>query len=161
MRTVVELDGVRDAYEEIVTRARNYQADAEILGVQVQEMVDVDAGVETIVGMNRDPQFGPLLLFGLGGILVEVLEDTAVRVAPVSEREANEMIGEIESAPLLRGARGRDPVDEGGVVEVVQRLSQLACDFPSILELDMNPLVALPDGVVAVDLRLTVDPEKL
>ncbi len=157
----VELDSVRDAYEEILTRTRNYQSDATILGVQVQEMVDVDAGVETIAGMNRDPQFGPVLLFGLGGILVEVLEDTTVRVAPVSEREASEMIDEIHSAPLLRGVRGRDPVDEESVVEAIQRLSQLVCDFPAIVELDINPLVALPDGVQAIDIRLTVDPDKL
>jgi acetyltransferase len=109
--------------------------------------------------MNRDPQFGPLVLFGLGGIFVEVLEDTTVRVAPVSEGEATEMLDEIDSAPLLRGARGREPVDEAGIVETIQRLSQLVTDFPQILELDINPLVATPSGVSAVDIRLTIDPE--
>ncbi|MFC6726816.1 acetate--CoA ligase family protein, partial [Halobium palmae] len=138
-------EDVYDAYEDLVTRARNYQPDAEILGVQVQELVDLDAGVETIVGMNRDPQFGPLLMFGLGGIFVEVMEDTTFRVAPVAESEATEMTREVKSAPLLRGARGRDPVDVDGVVETIQRLSQLVTDFPAILELDVNPLVALPD----------------
>ena len=152
---------VYDAYEDLVTRARNYQPDANIIGVQVQEMVDLDAGVETIVGMNRDPQFGPLLMFGLGGIFVEVLEDTTFRVAPVAESEAHEMTEEIDSAPLLRGARGRDPVDVEGVTETIQRLSQLVTDFPAILELDINPLVATPDGVQAVDVRLTVDPDQL
>ncbi|MFC6826019.1 acetate--CoA ligase family protein [Halopelagius fulvigenes] len=152
---------VYDAYEDLVTRARNYQPDANIIGVQVQEMVDLDAGVETIVGMNKDPQFGPLLMFGLGGIFVEVLEDTTFRVAPVSESEAAEMTEEIDSAPLLRGARGRDPVDVEGVSETIQRLSQLVTDFPAILELDINPLVAAPDGVKAVDVRLTVDPDQL
>ncbi|ADQ67691.1 acyl-CoA synthetase [Halogeometricum borinquense DSM 11551] len=152
---------VYDAYEDLVTRARNYQPDANIIGVQVQEMVDLDSGVETIVGMNRDPQFGPLLMFGLGGIFVEVLEDTTFRVAPVSESEAHEMTEEIDSAPLLRGARGRDPVDVAGVTETIQRLSQLVTDFPAILELDINPLVATPDGVQAVDVRLTVDPDQL
>ncbi|MDS0283319.1 acetate--CoA ligase alpha subunit [Haloarcula onubensis] len=152
---------VRDTFEDLVVRARNYQQDATILGVQVQEMVDLDAGTETILGMNRDPQFGPLLLFGLGGIFVEVLEDTTVRVAPVSEPEASAMLDEIESAPLLRGARGRDPVDEAALVETVQRLSQLVTDFPAIVELDINPLVATPDGATAVDLRLTLDQEEL
>jgi acetyltransferase len=152
---------VYDAYEDLVTRARNYQPDAEILGVQVQEIVDLDAGVETIVGMNRDPQFGPLLMFGLGGIFVEVLEDTTFRVAPVSESEAREMTEEIDAAPLLRGARGRDPVDVDGVVEAIQRLSQLVADFPAVLELDINPLVATPDGTQAVDVRLTVDTDAL
>ena len=140
----VETADVADAYEDLFTRARNYQPDAEILGVQIQEMVDLDSGVETIVGMNRDPQFGPLVMFGLGGIFVEVLEDTTFRVAPVAEDEAREMTREIRSAPLLRGARGRDPVDIAGITETIQRLSQLVTDFPAILEFDINPLVALP-----------------
>jgi acetyltransferase len=144
-----------------VTRARNYQPDATILGVQVQEMLDTDSSVETIAGMNRDPQFGPLVLFGLGGIFVEVLEDTTVRVAPVSEPAAEEMLSEIDAAPLLRGARGRDPVDEDAIVESLQRLSRLVTDFPAIVELDINPLVATPDGVQAVDVRLTLDQEEL
>ncbi|MFC7250400.1 acetate--CoA ligase alpha subunit [Halomicroarcula sp. GCM10025324] len=152
---------VRDTYEDLVVRARNYQSDATVLGVQVQEMVDLDSGTETILGMNRDPQFGPLLLFGLGGIFVEVLEDNTVRVAPVSETDAREMLDDIDSAPLLRGARGRDPVDEAALVEAIQRLSQLVTDFPAIVELDINPLVATPEGVQAVDLRLTLDQEEL
>jgi acetyltransferase len=152
---------VADTYEDLIVRARNYQSDATVLGVQVQEMVDLDAGTETILGMNRDPQFGPLLLFGLGGIFVEVLEDTTVRVAPVSEPEARAMLDDIDSAPLLRGSRGRQPVDEAALVETVQRLSQLVTDFPAIVELDINPLVATPDGVQAVDLRLTLDQEEL
>ncbi|MFB6128591.1 MAG: acetate--CoA ligase family protein [Halorhabdus sp.] len=152
---------VADTYDDLIARARNYQPDATILGVQLQEMADLDAGTETIVGINRDPQFGPLVMFGLGGIFVEVLEDATFRVAPVSEPEATEMIDEIDSAPLLRGARGREPVDEDGVVETIQRISQLVTDFPAILELDINPLVATPDGVVAVDIRATVDQEEL
>nr|WP_272904875.1 acetate--CoA ligase [Halobacterium sp. TGN-42-S1] len=154
-------EDVADAYEDLVTRAKNYQPDATILGVQVQEMVDVDAGTETILGMNRDPQFGPLLLFGLGGIFVEILEDTSVRVAPVSDREAGEMIDDLDSAPLLRGARGRDPADEAAITESIQRLSQLVTDFPAILELDVNPLLATGDGATALDVRLTIDPEEL
>jgi acetyltransferase len=161
VRVGVPNEEVDDAYEDLVTRAKNYQPDAEILGVQVQEMVDLDSGVETIVGMNRDPQFGPLMMFGLGGIFVEVLEDTTFRVAPVTETEATEMTGEIDAAPLLRGARGRDPVDVDAVAETIQRLSQLVTDFPAILELDINPLVATPDGAQAVDVRLTVDLDEL
>ena len=154
-------DEVADTYDDLIARARNYQPDATILGVQLQEMADLDAGTETIVGINRDPQFGPLVMFGLGGIFVEVLEDATFRVAPVSEPEAEEMIDEIDSAPLLRGARGREPVDEGAVIETIQRISQLVTDFPAILELDINPLVATPEGVSAVDIRLTVDQEEL
>ncbi|WP_136686597.1 acetate--CoA ligase family protein [Halorhabdus amylolytica] len=154
-------DEVAETYDDLIARARNYQPDATILGVQLQEMANLDAGTETIVGINRDPQFGPLVMFGLGGIFVEVLEDATFRVAPVSEPEAEEMIDEIDSAPLLRGARGREPVDEDAVVETIQRISQLVTDFPAILELDINPLVATPDGVSAVDIRLTVDQEEL
>jgi acetate---CoA ligase (ADP-forming) len=154
-------EDVYDAYEDVVARARNYQPDATILGVQVQELLDLEESTETIVGMNRDPQFGPLLLFGLGGIFVEILEDTSVRVAPIGEGEAREMVDGITAAPLLRGARGREPADVEGVVETIQRLSQLVTDFPAILELDVNPLVAGPDGVQAIDLRLTVDTEEL
>src|SRR6056297_3321119 len=154
-------DEVADTYETLITRARNYQPDANLLGVQVQEMADLDEGTETIIGLNRDPQFGPMVLFGLGGIFVEVLEDTTVKIAPISEPEAREMIDDIQAAPLLRGARGRTPADLDSVVETLQRLSQLATDFPAILELDVNPLVAGPDGATAVDLRLTTDLEEL
>lgn len=157
----VARDEVRDAYEDLVSRARSYQPDAELLGVQVQEMVNLDEGVETIVGFNRDPQFGPLVMFGLGGIFVEVFEDTSFGVAPVTDREAREMVDSVESSPLLRGARGRESVDIEAVVDTVERVSALATDYPSILELDINPLVATPDGVSAVDMRLTVDPEEL
>ena len=152
---------VWDTYEDLVARARQYQPDATILGVQVQEMLDLESGTETIIGVTRDPQFGPLVMFGLGGIFVEILEDTSFRVAPVPEPEAESMIDDIEAAPLLRGARGRDPVDEQGLVETIQRISQLVTDFPAITELDINPVVATPDGVSAVDLRLTLDTEEL
>jgi acetyltransferase len=157
----VEQADVRDTYEDLVSRARRYQPDATLLGVQVQERLDTSAGVETIVGTNRDPQFGPLVLFGLGGVFVEVLQDTTVRLAPVAEPEARSMLDDIQAAPLLRGARGRDPVDEASVVETVQRLSQLVTDFPAILELDVNPLLVSPEGATAVDVRLTIDPDEL
>jgi acetyl coenzyme A synthetase (ADP forming)-like protein len=151
---------VADTYEDLVVRARNYQPDATILGVQVQDRVDLEAGTETIVGVTRDPQFGPLVMVGLGGIFVEVMEDTAFRVAPLAEAEIREMFGELDSMPLLYGARGREPADVDALVETVARVSQLVTEFPAIAELDINPVVALPDGVAAVDLRLTLDPEK-
>ncbi len=157
----VPTEEVWDTYEDIIVRARNYQPDAAILGVQVQELVDVDTGTETIVGVNRDPQFGPLVMFGLGGIFVEIMEDTAFRVAPVTEPEAREMFTEIDSSPLLYGARGREPADVDALVDTIQRISQLVTDFPAITELDLNPVVALPDGAAAIDLHLTLDTEKL
>ncbi|MEF8781567.1 MAG: acetate--CoA ligase family protein [Haloarculaceae archaeon] len=153
----VEPGEIRDTFEDLVARARRYQPDASILGVQLQEMIDLESGTETIVGMTRDPQFGPLVMFGLGGIFVEVMEDTTFRVAPVAEGEARGMLEEIQAAPLLRGARGRDPADTDAVVEVIQRLSQLVTEFPAITELDINPLVAGAEGATAVDLRLTLD----
>lgn len=154
-------ENARDAYEDLVVRARNYQSDATLLGVQIQEMADLDSNIETILGMNRDPQFGPLLMFGLGGIFVEILEDTSFRVAPITADEAEEMIHELESAPIFKGIRGKNPVDIEKVAENIQRLSQMVTDIPSILELDINPLLVSSDGVQAIDLRLTVDEEKL
>ncbi|MFB6097003.1 MAG: acetate--CoA ligase family protein [Haloferacaceae archaeon] len=148
-------------YERIVERVTDHEPDAEIVGVYVQEFVRAEASTETIVGAARDPQFGPLLMFGLGGIFVQIFEDTSFRVAPVSEREAREMVGEIRASPLLGGARGRPPADVDAVVETIQRLSRLVEDFPAITELDVNPLIASPAGVSAVDLRLTVDRDRL
>ncbi len=148
---------VRDTYEDLIARARQYQPGATVLGVQIQELVDLESGTETIVGVVRDPQFGPLVMFGLGGVFVEVLEDTAVRLAPVSEPGARGMLEEIDASPLLRGARGRDPVDADALVEVIGRVSQLVTDFPAIAELDINPVVATAEGATAVDLRLALD----
>lgn len=98
-------------------------------------------------------------MFGLGGIFVQIFEDTSFRIAPVSGREARTMTAEIQAAPMLRGARGRTPADIDAVVETIQRISQLVTDFPAIRELDINPLIVAPEGVCAVDLRLTVDRE--
>lgn len=152
---------VAQTYENIVTRARNYQPDATIMGVQVQELIDIDAGTEIIVGVSRDPQFGPLVMVGLGGIFVEVMEDTAFRVAPVTEPAARGMFDELRSTPLLQGARGREPADMDALVDTIQRISQLVTDFPAITELDVNPVVALPDDAIAVDFRLTFERENL
>jgi len=152
----VAVPDVPEAFERIVDRVRTAQPDADLLGVRVEELVPVDEGVETIVGVSRDPQFGPLVMFGLGGIFVQVFEDVSFRVAPTSPREAAEMTEEIGAAAMLRGARGRDPVDLDGVVEAIGRLAQLAVEFPQIRELDVNPLLATPDGVTALDVRVAI-----
>ena len=154
-------DEASDTFERLVSRARSYQSDATIIGVQVQEMVDLTDATETIVGCIRDPQFGPMVLFGLGGIFVETLDDTTVRIAPISRSEGREMINEIQAAPLLRGARGRPAAAIESVVETIERLSQLIIDFPAILELDINPLVVGPDGATALDFRATLDQQEL
>jgi acyl-CoA synthetase (NDP forming) len=148
-------DDVRNAFDLILNRGRQHMPTAEIWGTLVQEMVD--PGKEVIVGMSRDPQFGPLILFGLGGIYVEVLQDVTFRLAPVTERGARKMVNEIRAAPLLRGVRGEEPSDLDAIVEIIQRVSQLVMDFPDILELDINPLVVHPTGAVALDARLSID----
>ncbi|WP_253737582.1 acetate--CoA ligase family protein [Halohasta salina] len=150
-----------DTYRRLVERAREHDPEAQVLGVRVEELVDPAERTETIVGASRDPQFGPLLMFGFGGIFVEVFDDTAFRVAPVTEREARRMTSEIRAAPMLRGARGRRPADVDALVETIQRISQLVTDFPAIIELDVNPLVVSPAGISAIDVRLRVDANTL
>jgi acetyltransferase len=108
--------------------------------------------------MNRDPQFGPLVTFGLGGIYVEAMKDVTSRIAPFSPREAEEMLGEIRAHALLDGVRGQPEADKAAVVDTLLRVGQLVQDFPEIVELDINPLVVYPQGqgAIAIDMRLVV-----
>jgi acetyl coenzyme A synthetase (ADP forming)-like protein len=147
-------DEARQAFGTLVERAKKYKADAVIWGAQVQEMVQ--NAREIIIGMNRDPQFGPLVMFGLGGIYVEVLKDVTFRVAPMSGYQAERMIEAIRSYPLLRGVRGQAPADVAAISDTIQRVAQLVTDFPEIAELDINPLLVREQGqgAVAVDMRL-------
>jgi acetyltransferase len=149
-------DDVRDAFDLIVYRAGRYVPDARIWGCLVQEMVT--GGREILLGMSRDPQFGPLVAFGLGGIYVEALKDVAFRVAPFSRQEAEEMIHEIRSYPLLEGVRGEPPADHEAMIDALIRISQLVTDFPEIVELDINPLTVFEEGhgAVAIDMRLVL-----
>jgi acetyl coenzyme A synthetase (ADP forming)-like protein len=144
----------REAFETLVARAKEHMPNATIWGAQVQEMVQ-DAR-EIIIGMNRDPQFGPLVMFGLGGIYVEVLKDVTFRVAPMSASQADKMIEAIRSYPLLKGVRGQAPADLDAIADTILRVAQLVTDFPEIAELDINPLLvrAQGEGAVAVDMRL-------
>jgi acetyltransferase len=132
--------------------------DARIWGCQVQQMVPT--GREVLVGMSRDPQFGPLVAFGLGGIYVEALKDVAFRVAPFSRQEADEMIREIRSYALLEGVRGEPPADHDAMVDALLRISRLVTDFPEIVELDINPLMVFEEGrgAMAIDMRLVLTP---
>jgi 4-hydroxybutyryl-CoA synthetase (ADP-forming) len=145
---------VRKGYNDIIENIRKYNKDALIKGVLIQEMVR--SGKETIIGAKRDPLFGPLLMFGLGGIYVEVLKDVTFRIAPITEGDAAEMIESIKSIKLLKGARGEKPSDLRALRENLQRLSQLVTDFPEIEEFDMNPLLVFEEGVGtrAVDVRI-------
>jgi acetyltransferase len=151
---------VRDAFELMVYRAQRYIPDARIWGCLVQEMVPSD-GIEVLVGMNRDPQFGPLVTFGLGGIYVEILKDVTFRIAPFSVQEANQMLSEIRAHALLDGIRGQPPADKKAIVDTLLRIGQLVQDFPEITELDINPLMVFPEeqGAVAIDMRLVLAEE--
>jgi acetyl coenzyme A synthetase (ADP forming)-like protein len=149
-------DDVRDGFDLIVYRAGRYVPGARIWGCLVQQMVP--GGREVLVGMSRDPQFGPLVAFGLGGIYVEALKDVAFRVAPFSRHEAEEMIRGIRSYPLLEGVRGEPPADHEAMVDALLRVSQLVTDFPEIVELDINPLMVFEEGrgAMAIDMRLVL-----
>jgi acetyl coenzyme A synthetase (ADP forming)-like protein len=147
---------VRDAFDLMVYRAQRYVPGANIWGCLVQEMTA--KGMEVLVGMNRDPQFGPLVTFALGGIYVEVLKDATFRVAPFSRDEAHAMLDEIRARALLDGVRGAPPVDKEATVDALLRIGQLVQDFPEIVELDINPLMVLEQGqgAVAIDMRLVL-----
>ncbi len=147
---------VRMTYQDILNRARRLVPQADIWGVAVQEMVEV--GREVIVGVTKDPTFGHMLMFGLGGIYVEVLKDVVFRIAPLSAKQANEMIHGIRSFPLLRGVRGQEPSDLEALSDCLLRVSQLVTDFPQIVELDINPLFAYErgKGAMAVDARIVI-----
>jgi acetyltransferase len=142
----------KTAYHDILTSVRAAQPEAHIDGVLVQRMVS--HGREIIVGISRDAEFRPLLMFGLGGILVEALADVVFRIPPIDDAQALEMLGLIRGAKILEGVRGEKPVDRKALVSVLRRIGQLAVDFPAILELDVNPLLAFPDGAIAVDARV-------
>ena len=148
---------VRDAFELMVYRAERYIPDANIWGCLVQQMVP-QGGLEVLVGMNRDPQFGPLVTFGLGGIYVETLKDVTFRIAPFSKHEAEQMLKEIRAHALLEGVRGQPAYDKDAIVEVLLRVGQLVQDFPEIAELDINPLMVYPQnrGAIAIDMRLVL-----
>jgi acetyltransferase len=144
----------------MVYRAQRYLPEARLWGCLVQEMVP-SGGMEVLVGMNRDPQFGPLVTFGLGGIYVETLKDVTFRIAPFSRREAEEMLGEIRAHALLDGVRGQPPADKAAITDTLLRIGQLVQDFPEIVELDINPLVVYPQeqGAISIDMRLVLTNE--
>jgi acetyl coenzyme A synthetase (ADP forming)-like protein len=149
-------EAVRDSYTEILENVRQHEPEARITGVMVQAMA---RGQEVILGLKRDFQFGAALMFGLGGIYTEVLKDVSFRVVPITRQDAIDMIHEIRSFPLLSGARGSKVADIDVIASYLKQLSQLAIDFPEIVELDINPLVVSEpgQGTVAVDCRIVID----
>jgi len=145
---------VTAAYDEIVAAARRYDSDAKIEGVAVQKMAP--QGTEVIIGMSKDPQFGPVLMFGLGGILVEVLKDVAFRIVPLEPKDAAAMVREIKGFPVLEGVRGQDPSDIAALEKLILQLSEFAEAHPEVDEIDLNPVFAYKDGCLAVDARIVV-----
>jgi acetyltransferase len=144
------------AFDEIRTSLARTKPSARFDGVTLERMVS--GGIETIVGMTRDPLFGPVLLFGLGGVAVELLRDVSVRVAPLTDRDADEMIRSIRSYPLLEGYRGAPPSNTASLLDLLHRVSHMATDHPQILEMDLNPVLVFPGTAtcIALDVRIKV-----
>ena len=150
-----DTDEVRGAYNTIVENAKKYNSKANIVGVLVQEMAP--QGIETIIGAVKDPQFGQTLMFGLGGVFVELLKDVTFRVAPITEQDAAEMIVGVKAFPLLNGYRGSPPADVKAIVTQLVCVSHLVMDYPEIRELDLNPVMAYPHGTKVVDARIILE----
>ena len=145
---------VSAAFKEIIANARKAAPDASITGIAVQQMAP--AGVEVIIGMTTDPQFGPVLMFGLGGIMVEVLKDVSFRVVPVTERDAEQMIDEIKGKAILDGVRGQPPADNAAIKKAILKVSEFVERNPDVRELDLNPMLVYPEGAIAVDARIVI-----
>ena len=145
---------VAAAFQEITIAVKRQQSEARIEGVAVQKMAH--PGIEVIVGMSKDPQFGPVLMFGLGGVLVEVLKDVAFRIVPLEARDARQMIREIKGFPVLEGFRGQEPADLEALEKLLLKVSAFVEAHPEIEELDLNPVFAYKDGALAVDARIVV-----
>ena len=146
---------IRNAYKELLANVKGHKPDAKITGVFVQEMAP--SSTEVIVGATKDPQFGPALMFGLGGIFVEILEDVTFRIAPLTEQDAREMITEIKAYPVLKGYRDRPPADIDAIVDILLKTSKLVMDHLEIKELDLNPIMAYKKGAKIVDARIILE----
>src|SRR5215475_173286 len=145
----------RKGFETIMANAKKYNRKANLLGVQVQQMLG--GGQEVIVGAVSDPSFGKLVAFGLGGVLVEVLKDVTFRLAPATREDALSMLDGVQAAEMLKGVRGSDPVNRDALATLIENVSQLISDFPEISEMDLNPVFATKNGATAADVRIVVD----
>jgi len=146
---------VVSAFKKIIENATKYKPDAEIVGVLVQEMAP--QSTEVIVGAVKDPQFGQTIMFGLGGIFVELLKDVNFRVAPITAEDAKEMITQLKAYPLLNGYRNTPPADINALVAILCSTSHLIMNHPEIKELDLNPVMAYPKGAKTVDARIILE----
>jgi acyl-CoA synthetase (NDP forming) len=152
LKSIVE---VRNAYGKILENAKKYNSAAKIVGVLAQEMAP--QSTEVIVGAIKDPQFGQTLMFGLGGIFVELLNDVTFRVAPITREDAHEMVIKVKAYPLLKGYRNTPPADIDAIISVLLNTSKLVMDYPEIKELDFNPIMAYEKGVKTVDARIVLE----
>jgi len=142
----------RLAYQEIIFQAKKYNKEAKISGIIAYPMIP--QGTEIIIGMMKDPHFGPVIMFGLGGIFVEILKDISFRILPIEEKDAQEMITEIKGNEILKGARGNPPRDIQAIEGVLMKVSKLTMENPEISEIDLNPIFVFENGIQVVDARM-------
>jgi len=140
------------AYQDIIYKVKKYKKEAKISGIIAYSMIP--QGTEIIIGIMKDPHFGPVIMFGLGGIFVEILKDISFRILPLEERDAEEMISEIKGYQILKGIRGETPKDVKSIRDVLMKISQLVMDNPEIKEIDLNPVFLFNQGLQVVDARM-------
>ncbi len=146
---------VRSAYRRILANVSSRNPNAKVVGILIEEMAS--PSVEVIVGAIKDPQFSSTLMFGLGGVFVEILKDVTFRVAPINEHDAREMIAELKAYPILKGYRGQPPADVEAIVNILLNVSKLVTDYPEIKELDLNPVKVYEKGARTVDARIILE----
>lgn len=151
---LADAEALRAEYGEMMARVQAAAPSARILGVAIQSMAP--QGTEVIVGATTDPQFGPVMMFGLGGVFVEVLKDVAFRIVPLEARDARQMVREIKGLPILQGVRGQAPSDLDALEGLILKVSEFMVAHPEVAELDLNPVFAYEDGVLAVDARVVL-----
>lgn len=152
---VKNAEHVRKAYNRIMNNVKRHKPNATVVGMLIQEMAP--QSTEVIVGSTKDPQFGPTLMFGLGGIFVEILKDVAFRIAPITEDEAREMISEVKAYPILKGYRNKPPADLKAIVTILLNTSRLVTEHEEIKELDLNPIMVYEKGAKTVDARIILE----
>ncbi len=145
---------VREAYDTMIKAALDHYPEANIGGILIEEMIQ---GTEMIVGISKDPTFGHLIMFGMGGVFVEVFKDVSFRVIPLEKDDALEMIEEIKGKKIIEGVRGNDPIDKDKIAEVMLRVSNIIEEHPEISAMDINPLLGNSSDVVAVDARFLIE----
>lgn len=150
----LSLEEIEKSFKEIMKRAKKYKSKVRIEGILVQQMVNKRR--EIVIGVIKDPQFGHAIMFGLGGIFVEVLNDVSFRIIPLDKEDAKELITEVKGYPILKGLRGEKPVDINSLIDIIIKTSKLVQENPEIQELDMNPILVDEEGAVVVDTLISV-----